>query len=338
MAKPVSAFDVPLYRSNFAKAICPPESITSADQYEVTALLKEMVQIDSTIEGAWEFELGDFVYNWLEQHCAAAGVQLRRKPVRDGRFNVVAYWPGEIDDPRFVFLTHLDTMPVGEGWTKDPFGAEVVEGKLYGRGALDMKAGFAAALVAFKNAVNSGKKPKHSLVYVATTDEEGTDMIGGQAAVTGGWATPASWVLDTEPSGGVIGAAHKGTYWAEMVFHGKASHGSRPYDGADAVAAMAVAIGHIRTALEQAQYEEGTSPSTVCFGTIQGGINTNIVPDLCTLTMDIRFSPPQSLASIETILDEAVAAGEKVVEGVKGEHKPLTQRNVIPEDKGALLL
>ena len=101
-------------------------------------LLTDMIKIDTT--GGKEAALAEM----LVERLAAVGIEGRLAPVEAGRFNLVACLPGRSRGNRLLLNAHLDTVPVGAGWTKDPFSAEIVGGKLYGRGASDTKSSLAA--------------------------------------------------------------------------------------------------------------------------------------------------------------------------------------------------
>ena len=124
----------------------------------------------------------------------------------------------------------MDTVVKGEGWTKNAFGAEVSNGKIWGRGACDMKSGLASALTAFAEVAKSQKenaedieKLPGTLVFIGTVDEE-ADMKGSEAAVQQGWIQKEDWVLDMEPTSGMIQMAHKGRTWFELNVEGITAH------------------------------------------------------------------------------------------------------------------
>lgn len=140
---------------------------------------------------------------------------MKRQEVLPGRFNLMAELPGPEEEPALVWICHMDTVVVGEGWTRDPFGAEEEHGLLYGRGACDMKSGLACALSAFAKtaaAVAEGRKLCRRLVFIGSVDEEDF-MRGSEAAIAAGWVRRQDWVLDTEPTDGQIQVAHKGRTW-----------------------------------------------------------------------------------------------------------------------------
>ena len=304
---------------------------------EVIQLLKKLVSIESTNVGSYEKEIGDFIYHWLETETAGTGVSLLRDEALPGRYNIVAELKGEIERPNFVFITHMDTVPVGNGWTKDPFKGEIIDGKLYGRGALDMKQGVASAMIVFRDLAKSGKRPKHSILFIGSVDEEGNVMQGAVQAVKNGWINKDSWVLDTEPTAGYIMGAHKGKTWFEIKTKGKPAHGSVPQMGIDAIAAMGEIISELRARIAQWPGTEEMGPSTICFGTVQGGVNTNIVADECTLTIDMRLSHPLTTEGSIHLVVDAIQAGTQKVPGSSGTYRIIAARPYILMDEEAPL-
>ena len=140
-------------------------------------LTKKLVQIDSTDPGQYEGALADFVQGWL---AALPGVTLRRSEVLPGRANLMAEMPGTDPSlPALVFICHMDTVVVGEGWTLPPFAAVEREGRIYGRGACDMKSGLACCLSAFAQAAQTPRA--RTLKFIGTVDEE--DFMRGAEAV-----------------------------------------------------------------------------------------------------------------------------------------------------------
>ena len=144
-----------------------------------------------------------------------------------------------------TYICHMDTMPVGEGWDYPPLEGEIIDGKLYGRGSCDMKAGLAAAMIAFRNLARRGQPLAYDFQLIATVNEEDA-MTGAEQAVRDGYVNANSYVLDAEPTDSRIQVAHKGKTWFVLRTQGKTGHASMPEKGCDAIAAMAEIITRIR--------------------------------------------------------------------------------------------
>jgi succinyl-diaminopimelate desuccinylase len=198
---------------------------------------------------------------------------------------------------------HYDVVPVGNDWTRDPFGGELTDGWIYGRGAADMKSGLAAQVIAveaLKRTTWAGR-----IVQSAVPDEE---TVGVRNAGMG-WLVEQGLIegdalIITEPFGpDGVGIGHKGAIWGEITLHGKQAHGSSPRLGVNAVEAMARYLTQIdtdlRPLLENRITELGVTPpephSTLSFDTIHGGAATNIVPDRCVVTFNRRLLPGEDL-------------------------------------------
>lgn len=303
---------------------------------EEVRLTRELVRIESSDPGTYEGAVAEFVCDWLKRETSA---EVLREPVRDGRENVVAILRGTSGEHDLTYICHMDTMPVGErgDWKYDPLGAEIIDGKLYGRGACDMKAGLAAAMIAFRNLSRRGAPLRYNFQLIATVDEENT-MAGGEQAVKDGYVNENSYVCDAEPTDGRIQMGHKGKTWFVLRTKGKTCHASMPREGADAVAAMAEIITRINRKVKELPPHPEMGPCTAVFGTIRGGWNPYIVPDRCEASLDLRLVPPISNERSVALVDEAIREGLAVSPGVTCEYTVTARRPPIERDEDAFLL
>ena len=274
---------------------------------EEVRLTQEMVRIVSDNPGAYEGDMAEFVSGWLQRNTTA---EVLLEPVHPERDNVVAILRGRSQAHNLNYICHMDTMPPGEGWKHSPFGAEITDGKLYGRGACDMKAGLAAAMIAFRNISRLGRPLRYGLQLIATVNEEDA-MTGAEQAVRDGYVNAESYVLDAEPTDSRIQVAHKGKTWFELTTHGKTCHASMPQRGCDAIAAMAEIITRVNCKLAGLPIHPEMGPCTATFGTIQGGWNPYIVPDTCMATLDMRLTPPTTNAQSIALVQEAISEGKR---------------------------
>jgi succinyl-diaminopimelate desuccinylase len=154
------------------------------------ALTRDLVRIRSENPTGSEAEIAAFAHAWL---AALPGTEVIEQEVTPGRANVVARLEGEDKLPPLILMAHMDTVPAGGGWSHEPFAADLVNGRIYGRGACDMKSGLATAMCAFAAVARSGRKPRRSLVFCATVDEEGPHMMGVNALVDSGTVDAAGF-------------------------------------------------------------------------------------------------------------------------------------------------
>lgn len=283
-------------------------------------LTGKLIQIESTNPGRLEWDIADALESKINEVLRAGG-RCVREETKDKRPIVMAELFGKNPDEEMVFICHMDTVPIADGWTKNPLGAEVTDAKLYGRGACDMKSGLAAALCAFlhtaKCVQESGVQPKRTLKFIATCDEEG-DMTGAERAIEVGWVRPNSLVMDMEPTNGEIQTAHKGRYWFDLQIHGQAAHASKPQEGIDAIAGMAYTIAAARDKVNALPADEFLGKSTIVFGEIRGGIHPYQVPEHCEVSIDMRVIPQFTIEDMKQILESAISEAAEKVPGLTG--------------------
>lgn len=224
-----------------------------------------------------------------------AGFELTPVPWRPGRPNLVARWRG---GGPVTLAAHLDTVPFDAAtWTVDPLGGEVVDGRLYGRGSSDMKAGAAAMVRAAMDAVADDAAP---FTMVFTSAEE-TGCWGARAVAASGLLDPSPVLIVGEATGNDVFFGHKGATWLELAVSGRSAHGSRPELGDSAVQRLVNAIVAVRE-LPAAAPHPVLGALTTNVGTIEGGQQTNLVPDRATLTIDVRTVPGRDAAAIASLL------------------------------------
>ena len=265
-------------------------------------LTQGLVRIDSSDPGAYEGEIERYIKALVEErlaqlsHPVLDAVQIAEHEVLPGRRNLMVTVPGLSDEPRLVYICHMDTVTLGDGWDADipPLGAIVRNDKLYGRGACDMKGGLACAIAALVHTLErvaaEGELPRRGFSLICSVDEEDF-MRGSEAAIDAGWVGSREWVLDTEPTDGQIQVAHKGRTWFEIEMAGVTAHASQPWKGADAVAAMAEVVCSLRRAFVALPAHDELGPSTITFGQIEGGYRPYVVPDRAKVWVDMRLTP-----------------------------------------------
>lgn len=312
-------------------------------------LARHLVRIDSSNPGAQEGNIEQYIKQTVEARISrmpahlAGNVSIDELEVFPERRDLKITVTGDGNEPNLVYICHMDTVTLGEGWDEDTpaLGAVVRNDHLYGRGACDMKGGLACALSALLSLLDamerSGAQPKRGFSLICTVDEE-ADMRGVEAAVGAGWVGSDEWVLDTEPTDGQIQVAHKGRTWFELNIKGVTAHASQPWEGADAVAAMAEAIGRIRHGIEALPRHPELGSSTVTFGMVQGGYQPYVVPDQCTAWIDMRLVPPASTSLVEDVVRHAIQGAQGEVPGTQGSYRITGDRPPIERDPDSPLL
>lgn len=239
------------------------------------------------------------------------------------RVNVIGRARGGGARPRLHLNGHFDVVPPGEGWTVDPFGAVVRDGRLYGRGASDMKSGLAAAAIAVEAVRRAGIELRGSVELSATVDEESGGFAGVAYLCNTGRisADTTDFAIIPEPFGpDRICVGHKGVYWCDVVARGRVAHGSMPYLGRSAIDDLAALIEAVRTELGPRLAERVTAmpvvpvasrASSINVNAIQGGQSvdggqTPCVADRCVATFDRRYIAEESLDDVRAEFAEIV--------------------------------
>jgi acetylornithine deacetylase len=280
---------------------------------EVEALLAQLVAIpsinpDLVATGTGEGPIAAFIAAWCQQHGIEAYVQ----PIADGsdRANVVAIVRGNGQGGRSLMLNaHIDTVGVSD--MTAPFDPIIREGKLYGRGAYDMKGALAACMIALKQARTADLRG--DLLLSAVADEECASF--GTLALLREWTRwPADAVVVTEPTELQLCTAHKGFAWYEIETFGKAAHGSRPHLGIDAITHM----GRVLVALDELNRDLARmahpllGSGSLHASLIHGGEALSVYPARCVLGVERRTIPGETaetaLSEIQAILDRCAAA------------------------------
>jgi acetylornithine deacetylase/succinyl-diaminopimelate desuccinylase-like protein len=258
-------------------------------------LLQELIRIPSVnpegdpgTEHTGEQAIAEWLAGWLRREFPAARVELR--DVLPGRPNVVArFSDGVGKKPRLLFAPHTDTVSVG-GMTIAPFGGELRDGRVWGRGASDTKGSMAAMLWALRAMRDRLPSLGHEIWFAALCSEE-AGQYGARALAE---QERFDFVIAGEPSGLDAVVAHKGALWLTLTTRGRAVHAAEPERGENAIYKMADVLRCIRDELPVALGATGhplLGRTTVSAGTVKGGSKINIVPDSCTAEVDIRCLP-----------------------------------------------
>ncbi len=246
------------------------------------------------------------------------------------RINVIARREGTASGPCVHFNSHIDVVQTGDGWTLDPFAGVVKDGRVYGRGACDMKGGLAASIIAVETLIDSGAIWPGALEISGTVDEESGGYGGVHYLAERGWfsAPRVDHVIIPEPLNvDRVCIGHRGVWWAEIETHGRIAHGSMPFLGDCAVRHMHAVIERFERELypklaarqtDMPVVPPGARHSTLNINSIHGGqaeqqsgYPTACVPDSCRMVIDRRLLIEESIDSVKSevsaILGQLVA-------------------------------
>ncbi len=276
-------------------------------------VLKDLIRIPSASGG--EGRVVFYLTELLTEH----GLE----PIVSGR-NVFAL-RGTGDGPSLLLNSHIDTVPSTDAWTRDPFGAEEEDGRIYGLGSGDAKSAVVGLLAAF---LDADLPDSTRVVFTATCDEEtggeGLEKLLPQlgdfdAAVIG------------EPTSMNVCTAQKGLLKVRLKFLGQAGHASRPQEGVNAIYKTAREMGKV----EQLRFDQRNpmlGHPTVVATLIQGGVRSNVIPPECTVTLDCRTTPEHGNEEILALLKETLDAE---VEVLSSRFQPVHTRSGEPIVKAA---
>ncbi|SCE93438.1 acetylornithine deacetylase [Micromonospora viridifaciens] len=283
-----------------------PEALDPID--DPGHLLARLIAIDSVNPdlvpgGAGEAAIADFCGEWL----AVRGFDVHRLEKRPGRPSLVAIAHGTGGGRSLMLNGHLDTVGTAN-YDGDPLDPQIRDGKMFGRGAFDMKGGIAAMMVA---AARAARSPLRGDVILACVADEEHGSFGTEEVLESFTADAA---IVTEPSQLEVTLAHKGFAWFDVEIEGRAAHGSRPELGIDAI----TKAGHFLVALEELGQRLTQGPAHPLLGTgtvhasvIHGGEEPSTYPAHCRITLERRTVPGESPDRVEleltAVLDRLAA-------------------------------
>ncbi len=293
-------------------------SARSKDQYakvrraiakaDVEKLVKDLVRIPSHSEAPGkEAEVAEFLHSYLESR----GIESKQRMVEKGRPNVIAVAKGAGDGKSLMLNGHTDTVPAYE-MDIPAFTPKVVDGRLYGRGALDMKGGLGAMAVAMV-AMRKARVALDGDLYLTAVVGEELKSEGTEDIVTRG--PKADMAIVGEPTDLEIQPSHRGLEWLDVHFYGKAAHGGQAERGVNAISMAAKFIRAVEEDLLPklaARKSKHTLPPTLNLGVISGGQQPSSVADHCLIKLDRRWTPEERL---EQVFEEIY----EIFDGIKKE-------------------
>jgi acetylornithine deacetylase len=262
-------------------------------------LLRELVAINSVnptlVPGApGEREIAGAIAAVMRR----IGLDVRVEDAGNGRPNVIGVLDGRAAGPSLMFCGHTDT--VGVAGMSDPFSPVERDGRLFARGAQDMKGGVAAMIDAARVVVERGGMPNGKLIVAAVADEEHSSI--GADALVKHWGADGAVV--TEPTDLAIAVGHKGFAWIDIDIFGKAAHGSRPADGVDAIMRLGrllMRLERLDLDLQSQRPHQLLSTGSLHASIVEGGRELSSYPDHARLQMERRTLPGET---DDTVADE----------------------------------
>ena len=265
-------------------------SETQINQGALHQLLQNLIQINSvnpslSDRGAGEADIARYIGGYLKK----LGLEVHFQELEKNRVNVIAVLKGTGGGQSLMLNGHTDTVSA-ENMASDPFRPRAKDGKLYGRGALDMKAGVAAQIMAVQTLLEAKIELKGDVIITLVADEEYASM--GTEAIVNEYRADAAIIC--EPTDLDIVIAHKGFAWIKIEISGHAAHGSLPHRGIDAIVKagkVLTAIEHLgRTHLTRKTHPLLGSPS-IHASLIRGGTELSTYPDYCKIELERRNLP-----------------------------------------------
>jgi len=224
-----------------------------------------------------------------------------------GRWNIVAEKRWARGGRTLIFNGHLDVVPAGNPaqWRYPPFQGKLVQGRIYGRGASDMKSGVASFLHAISMINRSNIHPDQGAVILHLVSDEESHGHQGMGFLAKKRAVRGDAAIVGEPTNLTPVIAQKGALWLRIVTKGKSAHGSRPHVGLNAIEKMMMAIDQIHSIPLEKEHPLVGKP-TFNIGTIRGGTKVNMVPDRCEIEVDRRILPIETKEEVLREMKEAL--------------------------------
>lgn len=291
---------------------------------EILEIVMDLIRIESHKNVSQkELNVAQYIYSVFEKE----NIEVSLEVIEKNRPNVYAYLGDKKDDVDLLFNGHIDTVP---GFTMDyaPFKPFIRDGNIYGRGSADMKGAIGAMIAAFIAIKREGLKLTRSCMFSGVIDEEERSK-GTEQLIKNG----------LRPKNVIIGEAtelnlctgHKGMEWIEVTFVGKATHGSRPEEGTNAIYMASEFCNNINNKLQpmiKNRVFDYLGNGSINVGKIMGGDDPNIVPDTCIVQMDRRWLPQETL---EDIQEEISIIAREIASKYNGKYKIKAMREFTAE-------
>ena len=307
-------------------------ALARVDPDELIELTRDLIRIPSVVRPgdptATEAAVAAHVEQWFRQE----GFDVEVQSVAPGRPNVLAVLGERAAGPTLLLEGHTDVVTEGDPgqWSHPPFEADVVEGRIYGRGAADMKSGLAAAMIAAAALKRSGARLGGRLVVGALVDEE-ADMLGVKHLVGTPIGRELTAAIICEPEQNELCLEQRGVVWARVTARGRMAHGAMPEAGVNPIVALAALVREaprlerrLRMLCGRSRYlRPPTVTPTVMTAPLRGVPQSNVIPAMAQATLDVRLTPGPDADAVAKEIDEACRRAADACPGASVEWEPI---------------
>ncbi|HEU5196334.1 MAG TPA: M20 family metallopeptidase [Methylomirabilota bacterium] len=303
-----------------------PDVLSRIDEGELIALTRDLVRIPSVYRPGQPDANERAVAAHVEQWMRKERFEVEMHEVAPGRPNVLGILGERDSGPTLLLEGHTDVVTEGDAalWTRAPFGGDLVDGKIYGRGSADMKSGLAAAMIAAAAIKRSGVDLGGRLVVGALVDEEG-DMIGAKHLCTTPIGRELAAAIICEPEQNELCLEQRGVVWARVTARGRMAHGAMPEAGVNPIAALGVLLSEapalerrLRKLCQKSLHlRPPTVTPTVVQAPVQGVAQSNVIPSMAQATLDVRLTPGPDADAIAKELDATCPRAMDAVPGAE---------------------
>ena len=308
------------------------DALSRIDADELIALTRDLVRIPSVVRPgdptATEAAVAAHVERWL----SVEGFDVEVHEVAPGRPNVLASIGASSAGPTLLLEGHTDVVTEGNAreWSHPPFGGDLVDGRIYGRGSADMKSGLAAAMVAAAAIKRSGARLGGRLVVGALVDEEG-DMLGARHLCTTPLGRELSAAIICEPEQNELCLEQRGVVWARVTVRGRMAHGAMPEAGINPITALGALLREApalerrlrRLCRRSLHLRPPTVTPTMAQAPVQGVPQSNVIPSTAQATLDIRLTPGPDADAVAKEIDVACQRAMAACPGATVEWQPV---------------
>ncbi len=307
-------------------------ALAHVDEAELVTLTRDLVRLPSVVRpgvaGATEAAVAEHVERWFLKE----GFEVEVQEVAPGRPNVLAALGAPDPSPALLLEGHTDVVTEGDAaaWRHPPFAAALEDGRIWGRGAADMKGGLAAAMVAAAAIKRSGARLGGRLVVGALVDEEG-DMLGARHLCQTAAGRRLTAAIICEPEQNEICLEQRGVVWARVTVHGRMAHGAMPEAGANPLVGLAALLRgapalerRLRRLCRRSRYlRPPTVTPTIVAAPLAGVPQANVIPASAQATLDVRLTPGPDEAAVAAELDRLCREAAAALPGLRVEWQPV---------------